>query len=138
MMPLAQRKNIALEFNYPSELPLVNIDEEQIGNVVENLIENALKYTQEGGRVFVDVSWLDDEKRAVEVSVSDTGHGIVEEDIEKIFEKFRRIEKGRNTIRGTGLGLSICKHIVSVHGGKIWAESERGRGSSFFFSLPVA
>ena len=138
MMPFAQRKNIALEFNYPSELPLVNIDEEQIGNVVENLIENALKYTQEGGRVFVDVSWLDDEKRAVEVSVSDTGHGIVEEDIEKIFEKFRRIDKGKDTIRGTGLGLSICKHIISNHGGKIWAKSELGKGSSFFFTLPVA
>lgn len=138
MMPLAQRKNILLEYNNPSDLPLVNIDKERIGNVVENLVENALKYTQEGGRVFVDVSLTNGEKRAVQVSVSDNGYGIEGENIEKIFEKFRRIEKGRNTIRGTGLGLSICKHIISVHGGKIWAKSMVGKGSSFFFTLPIS
>jgi signal transduction histidine kinase len=74
----------------------------------------------------------------VEVAVSDTGCGISREDLEKVFEKFERIDNGRETIRGTGLGLSIAKHVVAAHGGKIWVQSEVGNGSIFFFTLPVA
>jgi two-component system sensor histidine kinase GlrK len=139
MLPLAQKKNISLEFKHPSEFSLVNMDQERIGQVVENLVENALKYTPEGGRVLIDAYLLNnDNQRNVRVSISDNGQGIAEEDIDRIFEKFRRIEKGKETIRGTGLGLSICKHIISVHGGKIWAKSKLGKGSCFFFTLPVS
>jgi len=139
MLPLAQKKNISLEFKHPSEFSLVNMDQERIGQVVENLVENALKYTPEGGRVLIVAYLLDNEnQRNVRVSISDNGQGIAEEDVDRIFEKFRRIEKGKETIRGTGLGLSICKHIISVHGGKIWAKSKLGKGSCFFFTLPVS
>ena len=139
LIPLAQRKNIFLEFKPPSEFPLVNMDGERIGQVVENLLENALKYTPEGGRVIIAAFLMNNENQnTVRVSVSDNGQGIAEEDIDRIFEKFRRIEKGKETIRGTGLGLSICKHIISVHGGKIWAKSKLGKGSCFSFTLPLS
>jgi two-component system sensor histidine kinase GlrK len=83
------------------------------------------------------VSTRDGEERVVLVSVSDTGHGIPQEDLGQIFDRFKRIHTGRGTIRGTGLGLSIAKHIVTDHGGKIWAESTPGKGSTFSFTLPV-
>jgi two-component system sensor histidine kinase GlrK len=80
----------------------------------------------------------DHRKEWIQVAVSDTGRGISPENLERIFEKFQRIESGKETIRGTGLGLSIAKHIVTAHGGKIWVLSEPGRESTFFFTLPAA
>ena len=71
------------------------------------------------------------------MAVSDTGCGIYKNDLEKIFTKFKRIESGKDIARGTGLGLSIAKHIITAHGGKIWAESTPGKGSTFFFTLPA-
>jgi signal transduction histidine kinase len=76
-------------------------------------------------------------KQFLEVSVADTGCGIPNENLERIFDKFKRIDRGRETDRGTGLGLSIAKHIIADHGGKIWAQSKLGEGSTFFFTLPV-
>jgi signal transduction histidine kinase len=74
----------------------------------------------------------------LEVTVADTGCGIPEEELERVFDKFKRIEGGRAAERGTGLGLSIAKHIITVHGGQIWAGSEPGKGSAFSFTLPVS
>lgn len=138
LMPIAERKKINLECKLSQDLPLVNIDEERIGQILENLLGNALKFTRDQGAVNVNAFFKNNKRKIVEVSVVDTGCGISSENLEDIFEKFKRIEGGRETVRGTGLGLSIAKYITFAHGGEIWAESEPGRGSTFFFTLPVS
>lgn len=137
LAPIAQRKNITLEFTPPPKLPEILMDSERISQLLENLVANALKYTDAKGSVIVSTSLKNHDDKAVEVSVSDTGCGIHEKNLYKIFDKFKRIESGKETVRGTGLGLSIAKHIISVHGGKIWVESTPGKGSTFFFTLPA-
>jgi len=136
--PIALRKKISLELKPPPDIPSVRIDEERIGQVVQNLIGNALKFTREGDFIVIKISPSNTDKGFVEVSVSDTGCGIQEDNLDLIFDKFKQIDSGIETARGTGLGLSIAKHIITAHGGKIWAESEPGKGSSFFFTLPVS
>lgn len=138
LAPIAVGKKIGFELKPFPELPQVRIDQERVRQVVENLIGNALKFTPQGGEITVRASLHDHSKEWIQVSVSDTGCGISQEHLERIFEKFQRIENGKETIRGTGLGLSIAKHIVAAHGGKIWVQSEPGRGSTFFFTLPAA
>jgi two-component system sensor histidine kinase GlrK len=135
--PMALSNSISLELELSPELPLVKIDEDRIRQVIENLLGNALKFTSEGGRVAVTAGHRQNQKAYVEVSVSDTGPGISEGDLKKVFDKFKRINADRQTAVGTGLGLSIAKNIVAAHGGKIWVESELGSGSTFFFTLPV-
>ncbi len=136
--PIAQRKRINLELKPPQEMPLVKIDKERVGQVMENLLGNALKFTPRGGEVIVVCGCREDNgRRSVEISVSDNGCGIEEENLENIFDKFVRIESGGKTIKGTGLGLSIAKHVVTAHGGMIWAQSKPGEGSTFSFTLPV-
>ena len=136
--PIALRKQIGLELKPLPNIPQVNIDEERVDQVFQNLIGNALKFSKSGDSVVINVAFSDSEKGFVEVSISDTGCGIQEENLELIFEKFKRIDSGIETVRGTGLGLSIAKHIITAHGGKIWAESKRGSGSTFCFTLPVS
>jgi two-component system sensor histidine kinase GlrK len=140
LAPIAQRKKIDLELKPSPDLPVVTVDEETIGQVIENLIANALKFTSARGRIIVSTHLLNlkkNKKNAVLFAVQDTGHGITKENLEKIFHKFKRIEDGKETARGTGLGLSIAKYIIAAHGGKIWARSKPGKGSVFFFALPV-
>ncbi len=136
--PIALRKRIGLELKPPPVIPSVKIDEERIGQVVQNLIGNALKFTKEGDLIVVKISPSDTDEGFIEVAVSDTGCGIQEDNLDLIFDKFKRIDSGIETVRGTGLGLSIAKHIITAHGGKIWAESEPGKGSTFCFTLPVS
>jgi len=137
LAPIAQRKNIDLELKPPPDLPSPKIDVERISQLMENLIGNALKFSSEGGKVVLSVYVRNYGKQFLEVSVADTGCGIPNENLERIFDKFKRIDRGRETDRGTGLGLSIAKHIIADHGGKIWAQSKLGEGSTFFFTLPV-
>ncbi|GJQ58510.1 MAG: HAMP domain-containing protein [Candidatus Scalindua sp. AMX11] len=137
--PIARRKHINLELKPPQEMPLVKIDQERIGQVMENLLGNALKFTNNGGTVIVVCGCREENGRDnIEISVSDNGCGILRENLENIFDKFVRIESGEKTIRGTGLGLSIAKHVVTAHGGMIWAQSKPGEGSTFSFTLPVS
>lgn len=108
----------------------------KITQAVENLLDNALKYTPPGSRIEIGARAHD---REVVVTVRDNGPGIPEADLPHIFERFYRVEKGRSREKGgTGLGLSIVKHIVQLHGGRVWAESTPGQGSAFHFSLPAA
>jgi two-component system phosphate regulon sensor histidine kinase PhoR len=110
------------------------LDPLKISQVLENLIDNALKYTPRGATVEVRARPVD---IGVEVCVRDNGPGIPAEDLTRIFERFYRVDKGRSREKGgTGLGLSIVKHIVQLHGGRVWAESEPGKGAAFFFRLP--
>lgn len=139
LAPLARRKKIDLELKPSSGLPLIQMDQERITQVMEDLIGNALKFTPEGGEVRIRVDRINQGPgECVRVVVADTGCGIPKENLKKIFDKFERIDKGREPNRGTGLGLSIAKYIITGHGGKIWTQSEPGTGSAFYFTLPIA
>jgi two-component system, NtrC family, sensor histidine kinase GlrK len=135
MGPLIKAKEIALETTIIETLPSIKMDSERILQVLRNLIGNALKFTPLGGRVTVSALSRDG---GVEISVADTGPGIPAESLTSIFEKFKQLTtKDSRQIKGTGLGLAIARQIVTSHGGKIWAESEPGKGSTFVFVLPI-
>jgi two-component system, OmpR family, phosphate regulon sensor histidine kinase PhoR len=132
----AARKRIALEIDLPTQLPLVYGDASLLRDVVQNLLDNAIRYTSESGRVRITA---ESTAREAIVSVDDSGIGIPLADQERIFERFYRVDAARSReAGGTGLGLSIAKHIVEAHGGRLWVESEVGHGSKFSFSLSLA
>jgi two-component system phosphate regulon sensor histidine kinase PhoR len=109
-------------------------DPQAVWQILSNLVDNAIKYTEPGGRIRIRV---EGDPRRVCVRVSDTGAGIPERDLPRIFERFYRVDRARSrALGGTGLGLSIVKHLVQGQGGEIQVESEIGRGSTFTFSLP--
>lgn len=137
LAPIARRKKIDLELKPPANLPAIKMDAERIAQVMENLIGNALKFSDAGGKVVITVALKNEDRQWVEICVADIGCGIPEENLEKIFDRFKRIDSGRQTTLGTGLGLSIAKYIIVDHGGKIWAQSDPGEGSRFFFTLPA-
>src|SRR4029450_4754185 len=111
-------------------------DERKVKRVLLNLLSNAVKFTPEGGRISLKASRKDG---AVEIAVTDTGIGIAPEDQAAIFEEFRQVGSDETRKQeGTGLGLTLAKKFVELHGGKIWVESNLGRGSTFTFTLPVS
>jgi signal transduction histidine kinase len=132
MKTLAEAKQQTLEWRIEPNLPEVAADGRRIGQVLSNLLSNAIKFTGEGGRIFVSARQRDD---SIIISVSDEGPGIPQENLLKAFDRFWQAEKTKHL--GSGLGLSIAKGIIEAHGGKIWAESQLGRGSSFSFTLPL-
>jgi two-component system, OmpR family, phosphate regulon sensor histidine kinase PhoR len=135
LRPLADRAFVSLAVAADADLPPVHADAEKIGQVLINLLHNAIKFTPSGGRV--DVSATPEDGR-VRFSVRDTGAGLAQEELERVFERFYKGERSRAG-GGTGLGLAIAKHIVQAHGGAIAAESDGpGRGATFGFTLPVA
>jgi signal transduction histidine kinase len=106
----------------------------KIKQILLNLLSNAVKFTPEGGRIEITARQVDG---SVEISVSDTGIGIAPEDQPKIFEEFRQVGSDYvHKVEGTGLGLTLAKKFVELHGGRIWVESEPGKGSTFSFTLP--
>jgi two-component system phosphate regulon sensor histidine kinase PhoR len=112
----------------------VEVDRNYLEQVFINLLDNAIKYTPEGGKITMTAS--EKGQREIQISVQDDGIGIPREDLPRIFERFYRVDKGRSQeLGGTGLGLSIVKHIVQAHGGTVWAESKLGEGSTFHFTL---
>jgi len=115
-------------------LEVVTADERRIRQVIFNLLSNAVKFTEEGGLVEVGAAQRNGE---VEVSVADTGAGIAPEDLDRIFEEFQQTDAGARQREGTGLGLALAKRFVEMHGGRIWCDSELGKGSTFRFTLPV-
>ena len=131
----AKRKKIKLSFEKEKGLPKTLIDSAKMKLAVQNLIDNAIKYTLPGGRVMVSLRQVKDK---IEFKVKDTGVGIPKEQKERVFSKFFR---GANVIKleteGSGLGLFITKNIIEAHGGKIWFESTEGKGTTFYFTLPI-
>ncbi|OGO32948.1 MAG: hypothetical protein A2Z29_01805 [Chloroflexi bacterium RBG_16_56_11] len=123
-----------LSVGIPEELPIVFVDKMRIGQVLVNLCENAAKYSSAGTGIVIEAWTSGDE---VMCSVADKGVGIPPEYLDKVFERFYRVDRNRYSNSGIGLGLAICRGIIEAHGGKIRAESELGRGSKFIFSLPV-
>jgi two-component system phosphate regulon sensor histidine kinase PhoR len=128
-------KQLKSHLNFPGNLPLLQADESRLQEVIYNLLDNAVKYSQPGGTVFLRAE-IDGER--VRISVADQGVGIPEADLPRIFERFYRADKARSReLGGTGLGLSIVKHIVQLHGGTVEAESEPGKGTTISVLLPV-
>jgi two-component system phosphate regulon sensor histidine kinase PhoR len=129
---VAREKNLELRFIYKDETKKYYCDKDKLRQVMVNLISNSIKYTEKG---FVELE-LKDEEKFGEIIVRDSGIGIPGHDIERIFERFYRIDKDRSrAVGGTGLGLAIVKHIVTAHGSKVTVKSELGKGSSFSFKL---
>jgi signal transduction histidine kinase len=136
VQPRANNKGISLKLNLPNQLPVTEIDSHRISQVLNNLLDNAIRHTQLGGEVAVSAQGL---ARHVEVTISDTGEGIPPEDLPHIFERFYRVDKSRaKATGGNGLGLAIAKRLIEAHGGKISVESQVGKGSRFIFSIPEA
>jgi two-component system phosphate regulon sensor histidine kinase PhoR len=134
MKLLAMEKNLSLDFESKFDSLILNVDKLRFSQVIQNLIDNAIKYTKEG---WVKVK-IDKENNEVLISVSDSGIGMSKELQQKLFGQFVRDPSIKKEIRGTGLGLYIAKHIVEAHKGKIWAESEGiGKGSTFYIKLPI-
>ncbi len=132
----ADDRGLCISVHLPANLPPVRGDVAQLGEVLQNLLDNALQYTPQGGRIDVTACSTGSE---IAFTVSDTGIGIPEADLERIFERFYRVDAARSReAGGTGLGLSIARHIVDAHGGKIWVESAVGQGSRFHFSIASA
>lgn len=132
----AEKKKISIDRSEPFPLLNIAVDRNYIEQVLINLIDNAIKYTPDGGRIVI--SAVERDGKEIEVSVHDNGIGIPKEDLPRIFERFYRVDKGRSQESGgTGLGLSIVKHLVQAHGGKVWVESRLREGSTFHFTLPI-
>ncbi len=133
----ANTKSITIEKKIEANLPMVNIDPQRIIQVLTNLVGNAIKFTPQGGAITIEAHCKKKES-CIMVSVADTGVGIDKKDLERIFDKFyQTAERSTSDISGTGLGLAICKELIELHGGKIWAESEKGYGAKFIFTLPL-
>ncbi len=148
LRPQADRKGVDLSISLQANLPRARADAKRIHQVVTNLVHNAIKFTPSGGAITVfarQYEPADDGREenqpetldAVVIGVTDTGVGIPDEDIDRIFERFYKADRARSE-EGTGLGLAIAKHIVQGHGGRIWVESAVGIGSTFYFTLSVA
>ncbi|MGO8947621.1 MAG: ATP-binding protein [Ktedonobacterales bacterium] len=132
-----------IEVQVPDDLPLAPLDHAQIEQVLTNLIENALKYSPGGSTIHIQAEALGTPPSELEVRVADEGIGIAASELKAIFDKFYRVQQVRlpwasnRPPSGTGLGLAICAGIVAAHGGRIWAESQPGKGSTFIFTLPI-
>ncbi|MBU1871697.1 MAG: cell wall metabolism sensor histidine kinase WalK [Candidatus Omnitrophica bacterium] len=138
----AETKNITIETKLLLESEQIEMDNDRIEQVMTNLLSNAIKFTPEGGKIVVSALRREATKEApqglVEVSVKDSGPGITEDNLKRIFEKFERGSAVNSGIGGTGLGLSICQEIIKMHGGEVWVESKLDEGSTFSFTLPRA
>ena len=144
LKPHADGKSIKIDMEINEPLPPIYADPEKMEQILTNLIGNAIKFTPEGGRILIAAQFLPHDGKSgygdrVTVSVKDTGIGIPSDHLDAIFEKFHQVESSlQRSVSGTGLGLAITKGLVEAHQGKIWVESELGKGSTFTFSLPIS
>ena len=132
---VARAKGLYLKVSLDAQVPALAFDPDKIIQVLNNLISNAIKFTPSGGITVSSVKAANSNE--IEVRVQDTGYGIKEEDMTKLFEKFQQLGEAHQRCAGTGLGLAICKEIVRQHGGKVNVESKVGQGSCFYFILPI-
>ena len=138
MRPMAEKKNVRLAVAPAGNEVEVFCDSESLHQIMSNLLDNALKYTPEGGLIEVTTRALVGEPEMVEIAVTDSGIGIPAEELHRLFERFYRVDKARSReLGGTGLGLAIVKHLVRAHKGTVRVSSEPGQGSTFAFTLPV-
>jgi len=135
LQPLAAARNIELSAQLPQSVQEIQCDAAEIKRVIQNLVDNALKFTPAGGSVTIHLQQTLD---MITILVNDTGKGIVEEDKPKLFQRFWQAASGGRYYASTGLGLYLCRKIVELHGGRIWCESTLGEGSTFAFFIPMA
>ncbi len=129
----APRHEIVLKLT--NRLPMLNVDARRVRQVLDNIIDNACKYSSEGTQVVVSAQQVGSE---LQVSIADQGIGIPAEDLKRVFDRMYRFEQRLTPgVKGAGLGLAICKGLVEAHSGRIWMESEKGKGSTCFFTLPL-
>jgi signal transduction histidine kinase len=131
-----QRKNITLELDIASPLPVVEVDPGRMTQVLTNILDNALRHTPEGGKIILSAKAVKDK---IEIAIQDSGPGVKAEDLERIFERFYRTDASRQRdadAGGSGLGLAITRSIVQAHGGQVSAESEPGKGLRITITLP--
>jgi len=133
MRAQAERANLTIRVETSTTLPDVHADVAKLEQVLVNIIHNAIKFTAAGGSILLSAV---PEDRMICFSVKDTGAGIPQDELERVFERFYKADRARSG-GGTGLGLSIARHIIEVHGGRIWVESIEGRGSTFYFTIPI-
>lgn len=133
---MAQAKGLNITVQHPATMPRIKADRDKLIQVLTNLVQNAVKFTPQGGHVRLQTQTL--ETGFVQVSVQDTGCGIRADEMDKVFLRFYRGESAPSEARGAGLGLTIAKSLVELHGGRIWVESSSGEGSRFIFIVPVA
>ncbi|NDJ76185.1 MAG: PAS domain-containing protein [Chloroflexi bacterium] len=132
----AEKKSLAISYDIADGIPIVNVDKAMLSSAFTNLVENAVKYTPEGGKVRVSVSLNGND---LVFAVTDNGYGISLEDQEKLFERNVRIHRKEwKRVKGSGLGLFIVKNVAQRHGGDAWVQSQEGEGSSFFLAIPLA
>jgi signal transduction histidine kinase len=133
----AMKHGITLKFEIMPDAEIaIEADERRLKQILFNLLSNAVKFTPEGGVVWLRAQNIGEEN--MEISVEDTGIGMKEEDMPKLFKEFSQIESSFNkNYEGTGLGLALSKKLVELHGGRIWAESDYGKGSRFTFVIPL-
>jgi len=129
------KRNIIVNTDIPSDIPNVFADQRRMHQVILNLIENALKFTESGGKI--ELNMLHRTDQWVQVGICDTGPGIPEEEQTRIFLDRVRLPQTSEQTSGFGIGLSVCRRIVEVHGGRIWVVSEAGKGACFYFTVPV-
>jgi signal transduction histidine kinase len=130
----AHQKGINIQKDFPNDI-FCPIDENMMKTIIRNLVSNAIKFTPQNGKITINIEKIE---KLVVVTVSDTGVGISSENQEKLFSINSNIStKGTSNESGTGLGLILCKEFVETHGGKIWIESEEGKGSAFRFTIPL-
>ncbi|MDI6814904.1 MAG: GAF domain-containing sensor histidine kinase [Dehalococcoidales bacterium] len=132
--PVAKSKEQSLTLDLPDSLPIVEADAQQLEQVLLNLLTNATKFTPEGGSITLRARKRDDE---LVIEVQDSGIGIAKEEQARLFQPYYRVESDKQRYPGLGLGLALAKQIVELHGGRIWVESQLGKGSTFAFSLPL-
>ena len=137
MEPVAARKKIRLSEELDTDLTDVMVDESRIMQILTNLLNNALKFTLEGGAIVVKLAEYSKNSECVQISVTDNGCGIPKDKIDNLFHRFYQIKNGDATPeKGVGLGLYLCRELVLMHGGKIWVESALSKGSTFSFTIP--
>ena len=133
--PFSHLKNLCLEVEVQPGLPQLMADARRLEQVLTNIVSNAVKYTPSGAAIRAIIS---QENSSIKFAVSDNGRGIPQEDLERVFEPFYRVSRqGTDRTPGTGLGLALAKSLVELHGGRIWAESELQKGSTFYFTIPI-
>ena len=136
---LAAKKRLTIERLNGDELPPVSADRDKVKHVLANLIGNAIKFTPDGGRIWIAMSRRGTAGEELIVEVGDTGRGIARDHYDLVFREFAQVDSSPSRPHhGTGLGLAIARKLVELHSGSIWVESEIGKGSRFFFTLPIA
>ena len=137
LLPWTEKRHLNLIVRLPSPDIYVMADHQRIVQVLTNLISNAIKSTPDGGTITIAASPAPNNERNIIIGVRDTGRGIGKEDLKKVFDKFVQLDNSKGPREGVGLGLSIVNEFISLHGGKVWARSEEGKGSTFYFTLPM-